>query len=139
MDCSGVGTQLRSLMVRACVILTHSYTLTHTHVYVRTLILPMHFHVCTHSLRALFGTDKMQNAVHGSSNKEKAEAVIKDFFEGVEFNPDGTIKAEDTGECIMYVGGNHGCSVVECELCMRGDTTLESDGLVQGLLDHYCL
>ena len=34
----------------------------------------------THSLRALFGTDKIQNAVHGCSTKEKAEKLIKEFF-----------------------------------------------------------
>jgi nucleoside diphosphate kinase len=32
------------------------------------------------SLRALFGTDKIQNAVHGCSTKEKAEKLIKEFF-----------------------------------------------------------
>ena len=40
------------------------------------------------------------------------------------------------------VGCNRGCSVVECELlyiCTSGDTTLEFDGLVQGLLCHYHL
>nr|WAW84848.1 thioredoxin domain-containing protein 3 [Halisarca dujardinii] len=32
------------------------------------------------SLRALFGVDKIQNAVHGTSSKEKAQELIKEFF-----------------------------------------------------------
>ena len=32
------------------------------------------------SIRALFGVDKIQNAVHGSSAKEKADNLIKEMF-----------------------------------------------------------
>lgn len=44
------------------------------------------------SLRAKFGVDTMKNAVHGSSNVEKAVKVIKEFLPEVEVLPDGTVR-----------------------------------------------
>ena len=40
----------------------------------------------------MFAKDTMKNAVHSSSNVEKATAVIHEFFPEVELNPDGTVK-----------------------------------------------
>eukprot|EP00794_Sanderia_malayensis_P017266 gene17266-18990_t len=47
------------------------------------------------SLRAMYATDPMKNAIHSSSNVEKATEVIHEFFPEVELNPDGTVKEED--------------------------------------------
>ncbi|XP_065051819.1 thioredoxin domain-containing protein 3 homolog isoform X2 [Rhopilema esculentum] len=44
------------------------------------------------SLRALFATDPMKNALHSSSNVDKAVHVIHEFFPEVELNEDGTVK-----------------------------------------------
>ena len=40
----------------------------------------------------MFAKDTMKNAVHSSSNVEKAAAVIHEFFPEVELNPDGTVR-----------------------------------------------
>ena len=40
----------------------------------------------------MFAKDTMKNAVHSSSNVEKATAVIHEYFPEVELNPDGTVK-----------------------------------------------
>ena len=43
-------------------------------------------------IRAQFGTDIKQNAVHGSSNEEHASKNIKLVFGDLEFTPDGRVK-----------------------------------------------
>ncbi|KAH9494956.1 Thioredoxin domain-containing protein 3, partial [Bulinus truncatus] len=51
------------------------------------------------SVRALFGTDIMNNAVHGSSNSEHAKQVMYAVFgEHLSFNEDGTLKGDDPGQ-----------------------------------------
>ncbi|KAL8583280.1 hypothetical protein ACOMHN_043057 [Nucella lapillus] len=46
------------------------------------------------SLRAQFGTDLLNNAVHGCSSAEEAQQKIHMMFGDLEFNPDGTVKGE---------------------------------------------
>ncbi len=42
----------------------------------------------------MYATDSMHNAVHSSSNKEKATEIIEEFFPEIELNPDGTVKGK---------------------------------------------
>lgn len=50
------------------------------------------------TLRALFGHSILDNAVHGSSSADHAEAEIKTIFGDVEFNPDGSFKGAEAGK-----------------------------------------
>ena len=40
----------------------------------------------------MFGTDVLQNVVHGCSSKEQAQLKIEKVFGHLEFNPDGTVR-----------------------------------------------
>ena len=44
------------------------------------------------SIRATFGEDILNNAVHGASNPEQAKATMKAVFGDLQFNKDGTVK-----------------------------------------------
>ena len=44
------------------------------------------------SLRALYATDLMKNAIHSSSSATKAAKVIQEYFPEVVLNLDGTVE-----------------------------------------------
>lgn len=43
-------------------------------------------------LRAAYGSNVLQNAVHGSSNPDHAKTTIQQIFGDLDFNADGTVK-----------------------------------------------
>ena len=43
-------------------------------------------------MRAQFGQDILNNAVHGSSNQERAMEEMRAVFGELNFNPDGTVQ-----------------------------------------------
>ena len=58
------------------------------------------------SLRALFGVDKIQNAVHGSSTKERAQELIKEFFGESETSQ---TEGKREGEIVMFSNNMYIC------------------------------
>lgn len=48
--------------------------------------------MCTYcSIRALYGVDVIANAIHASSNMQRAMDEVKVVFPDIEFNADGTL------------------------------------------------
>lgn len=53
-------------------------------------------------LRALVGSDKMRNGVHGSSNLEHAQQEIKSFFDDVNFDSSGRVVADEGTIAVIW-------------------------------------